>query len=358
MPAIQADAALLNEYPDAIDGDNVDSLANAFLTDPDGDDDAHNEPSDEVKKKKPADTNTDEDEDADDASEETPEDEGDDEGEGEDNEDGKEDETDEGSKKKFADDDDATYVKVKVGDEEHEVKVSDLKRLWGQESALTRRSQEVATAKKTYDDGMQQNVAAYNVLMQRAAARAEEYRKLPWMQLMKDPTVPPDQLQALQAEAAKAVEEETFLKQEIGGFMKKVQDAQSADRQKAAQECIKAINDTASPHHIKGWNEALYNDIRSFATAQGINPELVNGLTDPGAIKVLHMAMQFAKGKTKVVTTKVKKSPTKIVKNSASAPAARSSSKDVTTKSAVAKARKTGSMDDAVSAFEALLDAE
>jgi hypothetical protein len=46
----------------------------------------------------------------------------------------------------------------------------------------------------------------------------------------------------------------------------------------------------------------------------------VNNLTDPGAIKVLHMAMQFARGAKKVVTQKVNKTPTKIVKNSASAP--------------------------------------
>src|SRR6266403_5098092 len=54
------------------------------------------------------------------------------------------------TEKKYADGDD-TYVKVKIGDEEHEVPVSQLKRLYGQETALTQRSQEVATQRKSVE---------------------------------------------------------------------------------------------------------------------------------------------------------------------------------------------------------------
>lgn len=137
--------------------------------------------------------------------------------------------------------------------------------------------------------------------------------------------------------------------------MQKVQGDQAKARQESARECLKAITTPESKHHIKGWNEALYNDIRAFAADDiGLDKELVNNLTDPGAIKVLHMAMQFARGSKKVVTTKVNKTPTKIVKNSASAPAARASSKTVTVKQATAKAIKSGSRDDAVNAFEAM----
>lgn len=353
MPAIQSDAALLNEYSDAIEGDD-NELANAFLTESD---DALHEPSEEVevKKKKtetPNDDNANEpDEDAEEPSEEEAEGE---DGEGQDDEQDEENDEDEGSKKKFADDDDETYVKVKEGDEEHEVKVSDLKRLWGQEKALTRKSQEVAAIRQQHEQGVQQNVAAYNVLLTKASERAQSYRDLPWTQLMKDPDFPADQLAELQKQATAALEEESFLKNEIGGFMEKVRTDQLNERRKAAGECLKALNDPKGAHHIKGWNDALYNDIRSFATEQGINAEMVNNITDPGAIKVLHMAMQFARGAKKVVTKKVNKTPTKIVKNSASAPAARSSSKVVTVKQAVAKAAKTGSMDDAMNAFLAM----
>jgi hypothetical protein len=354
MSAIQSDAALLNDYPEAIDGDE--NILNAFLTDPEeGDDAPPQEPSKKKVQKEEDNKETDDedDNDADDASEETPEDEGE---EGDDGE-GSEDEETDDKAKKFADDDE-TYVKVKVGDEEHEVRVTDLKRLWGQEAPLTRKSQQVADDRKIVDEERAKNIAAYDVLLKRATERADQYRALPWTQLMKDPQVPADQLAALQAEASKALEDETFLKNEITGFMKKVSDDQMKARREAAVACLKALNDTESPHHIKGWNEALYNDIRAFATDQGLDKDMVNSLTDPGAFKVLHMAMQFARGKTKVVTKKVNKSPTKIVKNSASSPPARDSSKAVKVKDMVVKAKKSGSMDDAVNAFEAMFGDE
>ncbi|MBW7970955.1 hypothetical protein [Bradyrhizobium sp. BR 10289] len=352
MPAILSDAALTNDYPDAIDTDE--GAINAFLADPtEGDDASPKKPSnnkgeDEVDDETPTDEETNDDE----ASEETPEDYDE---EGSEEKGSEDDETDETKpkSKKFADDDE-TYVKIKVGDEEHEVKVTDLKRLWGQEAALTRKSQEVSTAKQTYDEGQAKNIAAYNVLLQRSTERADQYRALPWTQLMKDPNVPADQLAALQAEASKALEDEAFLKNEIDGFMKKVGDEQKAAQRTAAQECIKALTNPESPSHIKGWNEALYNDIRTFAVSEGLNQDMVNSLTDPGAFKILHMAMQFKRGASKVMTKKVNKTPTKIVKTSASSPVARGSSKTVAAKQAVAKAIKTGNGDDAINAFLAL----
>jgi phosphopantetheinyl transferase (holo-ACP synthase) len=121
------------------------------------------------------------------------------------------------------------------------------------------------------------------VLLKRASERANEYRNLPWTVLMKDPNVPADQLQALQAEAQKAFEDETFLKNELDGFMQKVQEEQKVARVTAARECIKSLTTPESPHHIKGWNETVYNDIRTFATSQGVPTETVNAITDPGS---------------------------------------------------------------------------
>ncbi|MFI4971141.1 MAG: hypothetical protein ACHP7H_00560 [Hyphomicrobiales bacterium] len=343
----------MNEYPDAIEGDN--DIVNAFLADPEEDEDAsEKKPSKQgdeaVEDDKSSKEQTDDDDAEDEeASEETPEDDEDSE-EGE----GNKDDEDKAKAKKFADDSDETYVKIKVGDEEHEVPVKDLKRLWGQEAALTRNSQEVSDARKVIDAERAKNIAAYDVILKQVSERANEYRALPWTQLMKDPNVPADQLQALQAEATKAFEQEQFIRNELDGFMTKVTEEQKAERAKAAQSCIKALTTSESPHHIKGWNEAVYNDLRAFGSEMGLAKEMVNSLTDPGAFKVLHMAMQFKRGLTKVKTVKVNKTPTKIVKNSAAAPAARSSSKTVTAKTAVQKAVKSGSQDDAIKAFLAL----
>lgn len=351
MSTIREDVANTNDYPEEL---NEDSFVNFLLGDPEEGDDA--DPQDQPSKK-PAkeDTteqaNDDDEANDDDASEETPEDE--DEG-GEDGE-GSEDETTDTKAKKFVEDGDDVYTKVTVNGEEHEVKVKDLQRLYGQEASLTRKSQEVAEERKAVETKRAENIAAYDVLLKRATERADQFRQLPWVALQKDPTVPAEQLEQLVQEARKAVEEETFLKSELGNFMQKVQDEQTAARRTAAKATLDAINNPESPAHIKGWNDALYNDIRQFGVSMGIPAETVNDLTDAGAIKILHMAMQFQKGAQKVVVTKkVDKTPRKIVKNSASSPAARGTSKQVTAKSAVAKAKQSGSMQDAADAFFAL----
>jgi hypothetical protein len=349
----QNDAALLNDYPDEL---NDDSFAAAFLAgDPDEGEDA-------PAKRKPSDKNTpaddqetpDADDDADENSEETPEDE-DAEEDGEGSDENEEGDDDEAKAKKFTDSDDV-YTKVTVDGQEHEVSIKDLKRLYGQEASLTRKSQEVANERKAIDEKRASNIAAYDVMLKRATERADKYRALPWTQLMKDADVPADQLQALQAEANEAIQDEQFLKQELGNFMTQIANEQQATMRQQAGECIKALTTADSPHHIKGWNDALYSDIRKFGTEMGIGADAMNALVDPAAFKVLHMAMQFKRGASKVVTKKVNKTPTKIVKNSASAPAARGSTKQTTAKAAVTKAAKTGSMEDAASAFEALFD--
>jgi hypothetical protein len=350
MTSTHVGEAALNEYPDGIEGDDI---LDAFLTDPEGDDDAE-KPSKKKVDSETAEDTTDDDAEAEETSDESPDDDAE---EGEDGEATEDEEADEKPAKKYADSDDV-YTKVKIGDEEHEVSIKDLKRLYGQEASLTRKSQETAELRKKTDEDHARNIAAYDVLLKRSTERANQYRELPWTQLMKDPNVPADQLSALQAEAQKALEDEAFLKNELDGFMQKVSGDQAAARRSAAVECLKSINDTASPHHIKGWSEALYNDIRGFAAEQGLDKEMVNNLTDPSAFKILHMAMQFKRGSAKVVTQKVNKTPTKIVKNSASAPAARSSAKTVTVKQATTKAMKSGSQDDAINAFEAMFSGD
>jgi hypothetical protein len=348
MPSTLSGDALLNEYPDAIDGD--DAIMSAFMTDPEEGDDAP------PKKKKPSEKVEDEEEDtnqpdADDETEDAEEPSEDEESEEqEDTDEAKEDDADE-DKSTIEIKDDHKF-KITVDGQEQEFTLGSLKRLAGQEASLTRKSQEAAELRKTVEADQAKNIAAYDVLLKRSTERANQYRELPWTQLMKDPNVPADQLAALQAEAQKALEDEAFLKNEIDGFMQKVSADQQKARQTSARDCLKALNDPESKQHIKGWNEALYNDLRTFATNDiGLPAEMVNNLTDAAAFKVLHMAMQFQRGASKVVTQKVNKTPTKIVKNSASAPAARASSKTVTVKQAVAKAAKTGSQDDAINAF-------
>lgn len=223
--------------------------------------------------------------------------------------------------KKYVDSDDV-FVKIKVGDQELEVPVKDLKRLHGQEAALTRKGQEIAEQRKLIDQQKQQYAAGLDALMKRASARADEYRKVNFLALTKDPNVTPDMLNALQDEARKAFEEETYIKTELNNFVQKHQQETQAKLVETARNTIKVLGaekdgeGNPNPLHIPGWNQKLYDDLRRFAVEQGVDQNVVNNLVDAPALKIIHMAMMYKKGSSKVATKIVNKSPKKIIKQS------------------------------------------
>jgi hypothetical protein len=259
------------------------------------------------------------------------------------------------TEKKYADDE-GTYVKVKVGEEEHEVAVKDLKRLFGQEASLTKKSQEVAERTKAAEHAQAKSLAALDVMVKRAQETANPYRNVNWAVLMKDPNISAEDVGALQEAARSAFENETFLTNQLDGFMQEVQAQQAHVQREAAATCIKALTDEKSPAYIKGWDQKLYNDMRSFAVSQGASQQMVDGLTDPSAFKLIHMAMQFHKGTQKVVTQKVNKAPKTIVKSSTtSAQPSQDTNRLVGRKQAVARMQKDGgSMQSAEAAFLAM----
>jgi hypothetical protein len=265
-------------------------------------------------------------------------------------------ETEETKAKKYADDE-GTYVKVKVGEEEHEVAVKDLKRLFGQEASLTKKSQEVAERTKAAEYAQAKSLAALDVMVKRAQEAANPYRNVNWAALMKDPSIAAEDITALQEAAKSAFENETFLTGQLDSFMHEVTAQQAAAQAQSAQACIKALTDEQSPTYIKGWDQKLYNDMRSFAVSMGANQQMVDSLVDPSAFKLIHMAMQYHKGAQKVVTQKVNKAPKKIVKASTtSAPPNSAAGKAIDRNKAVAKMQKDGgSMKSAENAFLALL---
>lgn len=320
--------------------------------------------SDEGKKKTEAPK---EDEVDDDETNPTDDDEGateDDENPSEDDDENAETETDEqgddepGDKKKKFTEDDEVYTKVKVGDQEHEVSVKELKRLYGQEKALTQKSQEVATKAKEAETNTAKALAALDIMAKRAAEAAKPYKEINWAALMKDPNVSAEDVAALQATARSVIENETFLTGQLDGLMQHISTQQATAHKEAAAAAVKALSTEGSPHYVKGWNNTLYNELRTFAVSQGFDQNVINQLTDPAAFKMLNMAMQFHKGSKKVVVTKaVNKSPKKIVKSStvSGAPDKKTSSL-VTRKDAVRKQAKAGgNMDATIDAFAAIL---
>lgn len=312
-------------------------LAHAGIT-PDEDASKKKKPSEEGKveteevSEEQADPETDDDTETSDESPDDKEGEGDEETE----------ETEEDAKaRKFVDIDDNTFVKIKVGDEEIEVPVKDLTRIHGQEASLTRKSQEVAEQRKRADGEIAKTAAVLDVMLKRAREAAAPFAKIDFLALTKDPNVSAEELTSLRELAQERFDNVRFLEGETGNFLSAIQQQQKVDSAKEASECVKALatpgtDDKPNPYHIEGWSNKVYDDLRQFAVETGLSKDVVNELRDPAAFKLIHMAYQFKKGASKVNTTKVNKTPKKIVKTSQS---------PVATKQSPNKAKQQKAMD-------------
>jgi len=193
------------------------------------------------------------------------------------------------------------------------------------------------------------------VLVKRAEAKANQYRQFNFLALAKDPNISAEELTALQDEAGRAFEEERFLKAELNNFVGAVQQQQREVLAKTAAETVKVLSDPKSPLHIEGWSEKTYDDLRSFAISEGVDKSIVNNVVDAPIIKLMHMAMLYKRGATKVATVKVDKTPKKIVKTS-NTPAPQGNGKPAKAKQAMTALRQKGSVDNAAAAFMARWD--
>lgn len=262
------------------------------------------------------------------------------------------DETDEPEEKpkKVVEAPEDAVVKIKVDGQEVTATVKDLKRLYGQEASLTRKSQEAAETKKRADETMVKHVAGLENLLNRAREQAAPYANINFLALTKDPNVSPEELSALSDAANRAFDNVRYLEQELDGVVKSAQEQRQQQMLVLAREAVKTLSDPKTG--IPGWNEQMYNDIRKFAVETGMNEQVVNEMVDPVAFKVLHMAMQYQKGKTAVnKTKKIDKTPKRIIKGTPDEVVKKSK---VDPKREVFKRLKSsGSVDDAADAFMA-----
>ena len=226
-----------------------------------------------------------------------------------------EEESDEGAEdeeeptaKKALDDD--TEVEIKVDDEVLKVSVKDLKRLYGQEAALTRKSQQVAAKRKEVEATEQKLGASLQKLYERAATRWEPYSKIDMLVASKQ--LDADQFAALRAEANAAFEEFRFISEEAQAFVEQTNAQRQEQMKQAAQEAVKVLKET-----IPGWSQPLYDNIREYAISSGMDAEVVNNLVDPIAIQLIHKARLYDESK-KVVTKKKVLTPKKVVKTTVS----------------------------------------
>ncbi len=208
--------------------------------------------------------------------------------------------------------DDDTLVEISVDGDVKQASIKDLKRLYGQEASLTRKSQEMASQRKSADEQLQKADASLQAMLNRAQERYKPYSEVDMLVASKNMSA--EDFTALRAEAKQAEDDLKFLSEEADQFYGYVKEQQQAAKAEEAKECIKVLQ-----KEVPDWSNALYNDIRQYAISQGLPEESVNQYADPNVIMLLNKARMFDQTK-KVATVKKAKAAKKVLRSKKAPP--------------------------------------
>lgn len=250
-----------------------------------------------------------------------------------------EEESEETTEKKVLGDD--ALVKVKVGDQELEVSVKDLKRLYGQEAALTQKSQQVAEKRKAIEAESTKISASLERLYKKAEERWKPYAEIDMLVASKQ--LDTETFTALRKEAQEAYEDFRFITQEVDSFVAQTNQQRQVQQQEAAKEAVKTLKEK-----IPSWSPQLYDQIRDYAISVGMEAEVVNNVTNPVAIEMMHKARLYDESK-KIATKKKVATPKKVIKSTS--PVTRADVKTEKVTKTSNRLRSTGSVDDATDLF-------
>ena len=226
-------------------------------------------------------------------------------------EDDQEEEQDE-SEAELVEFDDDTLVEISVDGESKQASIKDLKRLYGQEASLTRKSQEAASQRKSADEQMQKADASLQAMISRAQERYKPYSEVDMLVASKNMSA--EDFTQLRAESRQAEEDLKFLTEEADGFYGYVQQQQAQAQQEQAKDCVQVLQ-----REIPDWNNTLYNDIRQYAITNGLPEQAVNQYADPNVIMLLNKARMFDQT-TKVATVKKAKAAKKVLRTKRAPP--------------------------------------
>ena len=200
-----------------------------------------------------------------------------------------------------------TLIEIAVDGENKQASLKDLKRLYGQEASLTRKSQEVATKRKEADDALNRADVSYRKLLERAQARSKPYEEIDMLVASRQMSV--DDFASLRREAKEAGDDLSFLKEESEQFYSETRKQHAAQLAVSAKECISALQD-----QIPDWSNDLYNDIRNYAVSVGLPQEQVDQYVDPSVIILLNKARMYDQSKATATTKKAKAMTVKTAK--------------------------------------------
>jgi len=232
---------------------------------------------------------------------------------------------------------DEAIVEVTVDGNVEQVSVKSLKRLHGQESSLTKKSQEVSNQRKEADEALKQADFVMQSMLTRAEERYKPYAEVDM--LLASKTMEADDFALLRSEANQAQSDLKYLKEESQKFYTEAQEKMVAQQQENAKKAIEVLQ-----KDIPEWSTKLYDQIREFSITSGLPEQEVNQYSDPTVIKLLHKAMLYDKSKKTANVKKVKAKKTKVLR-SKKAPPSPKQTKDVRKQAAYDKLRTQGGSD-------------
>lgn len=194
---------------------------------------------------------------------------------------------------------DETEVEIVVDGKAQQASIKELKRLYGQEATLTRKSQQAAAKRKEAEDALGMSNAVLQRMLEKAEERYKPYADVDMLVASKQMTA--DDFAQLRKEATEAEADIKFLKEEADKFYGELQQQQQTTLREQATNCVRELQE-----RIPEWNNDIYNDIRTYAIAQGLPEEAVNNYVDPNVIELINKARLFDQGKRVATVKKAK----------------------------------------------------
>lgn len=258
------------------------------------------------------------------------------------------DEDDTGPKDALVEAADDAVVNLTVDGEEIKVAVKDLKRLYGQEASLTRKSQEVAQQRQLAEDSGARYVVATQRLLDKANERFQPYASIDWGIAAK--TLDNDEYVALRQEAQAAHTDIKFLTEELDGVFTQAQEGRAEALEAEAASAVEILT-----RDIPNFTAETYTAMTDYAVEQGLDAEAVQQLTDPVALKLIHKAMAYDRAKARAASKRTTTPTSKRNTNSSRRPTGRGEDRGG---DALTKLKSSGSRDDAVALLMARAERE
>ena len=230
-------------------------------------------------------------------------------------------------------------LKFTVGDET--VTVEELKLGYLRQSDYTRKTQNIATAKRDLETKSAEANATMNALMSAAGADLSRFEGVNWEQVAIDT---PDQYKQAKAAYEQTQSTYNYIKAQADQFQTEQQQQTDAANKASAAESLTVLKSS-----IPNWNNDLYYKIGEYALELGVSGDEFNKVSDHRLITALWKAMQFDQAKTVTAKKKIKPSATKTLSGSKadSTKAVETESNRVTRE----RLKKTGSVNDAAAAL-------